>query len=210
MSRGRDLLLPWFSPAPSFWLLSSSFSCMVYTVEGTADSSSQTHSYSSVTKNEWELSSAVNLMNCQGRTLSRLSSWSKGIFAKGRSLVPVALGYSALILSPPEIYAWRVGRAVPQGDRNTSLCRKNPCINDKRCSDTTLLYPPQRSRKENGFLSDFPRFMYRLLPHFLLPPQTCGSSQGLESLPKTFTHLHLVVILTTRSSNELEVPRIVQ
>lgn len=52
VSRGRDLLLPWFSPAPSFWLLSSSFSCMFYTVEGTADSSSQTHSYSSVTKNE--------------------------------------------------------------------------------------------------------------------------------------------------------------
>ena len=51
VSRGRDLL-PWFSPAPSFWLLSSSFSCMFYTVEGTADSSSHTHSYSSVTKNE--------------------------------------------------------------------------------------------------------------------------------------------------------------
>lgn len=52
VSRGRDLLLPWLSPAPSFWLLSSSFSCMFYTVRGTADSSSRTHSYSFVTKNE--------------------------------------------------------------------------------------------------------------------------------------------------------------
>ena len=52
VTRGRDLLLPWFSSAPSFWLLSSSFSCLFYTVEGMADSSSWTHSYSSVTRNE--------------------------------------------------------------------------------------------------------------------------------------------------------------
>lgn len=64
------------------------------------------------------------------------------------------------------------------------------------------------AEKQMGFLSHFPRFSYRLLPHFLLPPQVCGSSQGLESLPKTFTLLRLAVILTTRSNNELEVPRI--
>lgn len=106
--------------------------------------------------------------------------------AKERSRIPVALGYNALILSLPEIYAWRVGRAVPQGDRN-ALHADRTLVSMTRGIVIQLCFILHKGAESNGLFVSLPRFSYRLLPHFLLPPQVCGSSQGLESLPKTFS-----------------------
>ena len=154
--------------------------------------------------NEWELSPSVKLQIPKEELwLAGLWSCAKRIFAKGRAHIPVVVEYNALILSPPEIYAWKgeeqfsKGTGMPlRADRTSASVTRGVAI-QLGC----IIFCYKGAEEQMGSLSDFPRSSYRPLPHSLLPPQIFGSSRGWESLPRMLTHLHLVVILTIRLSN---------